>query len=221
MTSYPYISSRPIPNQRSGRCTKTNQLQVRRGGARSSLQNIACISHVSSRNLAKNLGHKTTLVSLHKQERSLWPKMKGILIFDDRSDLAFFSLDREMRRYVVDRIRTLDMEAGSTVSVLATCILYIVAISLQAEELPKRDVRDCLSAFCLPLFTSFVSPHIRTHTRTCTPTPTFNLHTPPTLAHPIIRFVHPTPTLVHPNTCIPHPYFTLTPLPHLHTTHFL
>ncbi len=42
--------------------------------------------------------------------------MKGILIFDDRSDLAFFSLDREMRRYVIDRIRTLDMEAGS-----ATC----------------------------------------------------------------------------------------------------
>ncbi len=44
--------------------------------------------------------------------------MKGILIFDDKSDLAFFCLDKEMRRYVIDRIRTLDIEAGSNVSSL-------------------------------------------------------------------------------------------------------
>ncbi|XP_064383675.1 BLOC-3 complex member HPS1-like isoform X2 [Halichondria panicea] len=64
--------------------------------------------------------------------------MKGILIFDDKSDLAFFCLDKEMKRYVIDRIRTLDIEAGSN-----------------ADDIPTRDLRDCLSAFCLPFFTSF------------------------------------------------------------------
>lgn len=44
--------------------------------------------------------------------------MKGILIFDDKSDLAFFSLDKEMKKFVVERIKMLDMEAGVSASVV-------------------------------------------------------------------------------------------------------
>ncbi len=55
--------------------------------------------------------------------------MKGILIFDDKSDLAFFCLDKEMRRYVIDRIRTLDIEAGSNVSSPHSSVEYTDYIS--------------------------------------------------------------------------------------------
>lgn len=44
--------------------------------------------------------------------------MKGILIFDDKSDLAFFSLDKEMKKFVVERIKMLDMEAGVSASIV-------------------------------------------------------------------------------------------------------
>jgi hypothetical protein len=39
-------------------------------------------------------------------------EMKGIVVFDDRSDLAFYSLDKEMERYVKDRVRQLEDEAA-------------------------------------------------------------------------------------------------------------
>ena len=39
--------------------------------------------------------------------------MKGIVVFDDRSDLAFYSLDKEMEHYVKERVRQLEGEAGS------------------------------------------------------------------------------------------------------------
>ena len=42
--------------------------------------------------------------------------MKGVVIFDDRSDLAFFSVDKEMKKFILNRISTLDAEAGSNVS---------------------------------------------------------------------------------------------------------
>ena len=54
--------------------------------------------------------------------------MKGVVIFDDRSDLAFFSVDKEMKKFILNRISTLDAEAGSNVSQQYTpcseCILY-------------------------------------------------------------------------------------------------
>ena len=39
--------------------------------------------------------------------------MKGLLIFDDKSDLAFFSLDREMEKHVFNRMKQL---SGTSVS---------------------------------------------------------------------------------------------------------
>ena len=39
--------------------------------------------------------------------------MKGIVVFDDRSDLAFYSLDKEMERYIKERVRQLEGEAAS------------------------------------------------------------------------------------------------------------
>ena len=42
--------------------------------------------------------------------------MKGIIVFDDRSDLAFYSLDKEMELYIKDRVRQLEGEAGAEVS---------------------------------------------------------------------------------------------------------
>ena len=41
--------------------------------------------------------------------------MKGLIIFDDRSDLAFFSLDREMEKHVFNRMKQL---SGTSVSLL-------------------------------------------------------------------------------------------------------
>lgn len=41
-------------------------------------------------------------------------KMKGIVVFDDRSDLAFYSLDKEMERYVKERVKQLEGEAVAT-----------------------------------------------------------------------------------------------------------
>lgn len=40
--------------------------------------------------------------------------MKGIVVFDDRSDLAFYSLDKEMERYVKERVKQLEGEAVAT-----------------------------------------------------------------------------------------------------------
>ena len=37
--------------------------------------------------------------------------MKGVVVFDDRSDLAFYSLDKGMEAYIKDRVRTLEGEA--------------------------------------------------------------------------------------------------------------
>ena len=41
--------------------------------------------------------------------------MKGLLIFDDKSDLAFFSLDREMEKHIFNRMKQL---SGTSVSLL-------------------------------------------------------------------------------------------------------
>ena len=43
-------------------------------------------------------------------------EMKGIVVFDDRSDLAFYSLDKDMEHYVKERVRQLEGEAGAEVS---------------------------------------------------------------------------------------------------------
>ena len=48
--------------------------------------------------------------------------MKGIVVFDDRSDLAFYSLDKEMERYIKDRVKQLEGEAAPA-SVSATVTL--------------------------------------------------------------------------------------------------
>ena len=41
--------------------------------------------------------------------------MKGLIVFDDKSDLAFFSLDREMEKHVFNRMKQL---SGTSVSLL-------------------------------------------------------------------------------------------------------
>ena len=42
--------------------------------------------------------------------------MKGVLIFDERANLAFYSVDKEMEEYVYDRMQELEEEAGAKVS---------------------------------------------------------------------------------------------------------
>jgi len=39
--------------------------------------------------------------------------MKGLVVFDDRSDLAFYSVDREMGSYLFNRMKQL---SGASVS---------------------------------------------------------------------------------------------------------
>lgn len=66
--------------------------------------------------------------------------MKGVVIFDERADMAFFSLDKEMEQFILGRMQELEAEhMGAAAS----------------EDVPHRELRDCLSAFFLPFFTSF------------------------------------------------------------------
>lgn len=43
--------------------------------------------------------------------------MKGVVIFDERADMAFFSLDTEMEKFILGRMLELEVEqSGITVS---------------------------------------------------------------------------------------------------------
>ena len=42
--------------------------------------------------------------------------MKGVVIFDERANLAFYSVDKEMEEYILGRMQELEEEAGARVS---------------------------------------------------------------------------------------------------------
>lgn len=43
--------------------------------------------------------------------------MKGVVIFDERADMAFYSLDKEMEKFILVRMQELEVEqTGSLVS---------------------------------------------------------------------------------------------------------
>jgi len=42
--------------------------------------------------------------------------MKGVVIFDERANLAFYSVDKELEEYVYGRMQELEEEAGAKVS---------------------------------------------------------------------------------------------------------
>lgn len=42
--------------------------------------------------------------------------MKGVLIFDEKADLAFYYLDEGMEKFFLDRVMELEGEAGAPVS---------------------------------------------------------------------------------------------------------
>lgn len=43
--------------------------------------------------------------------------MKGVVIFDERADLAFHCLDKEMERFILERMQELELEhSGPSVS---------------------------------------------------------------------------------------------------------
>ena len=47
------------------------------------------------------------------------------MVFDDKSSIAFFSLDKELENYISDRIKQLESEAGAKVGLLYhTCVLF-------------------------------------------------------------------------------------------------
>ena len=71
--------------------------------------------------------------------------MKGVVIFDDRSNLAYYSLDKEMKAYMSGRMQ--DLEAAARAK-----------LSQHVNENPQKDMRDILGDFFLPLYTTFVSP---------------------------------------------------------------
>lgn len=41
--------------------------------------------------------------------------MKGVVIFDERANLAFYTVDKELEEYVFGRMQELEEEAGATV----------------------------------------------------------------------------------------------------------
>ena len=42
--------------------------------------------------------------------------MKGLVIFDERANLSFYSLDKEMEAYISNRMQELEKTAGASVS---------------------------------------------------------------------------------------------------------
>ncbi len=42
--------------------------------------------------------------------------MKGVVIFDERANLAFYTVDKEMEEYVYGRMQELEEEGGAKVS---------------------------------------------------------------------------------------------------------
>lgn len=42
--------------------------------------------------------------------------MKGVVIFDERANLAFYTLDKEMEAYISRRMQDLEEAAGANVS---------------------------------------------------------------------------------------------------------
>lgn len=66
--------------------------------------------------------------------------MKGLVVFDDKSSIAFFSLDKELENYISDRIKQLESEAGA---------------KTEDTQSAYRDIRDAVTAFFLPFYTSF------------------------------------------------------------------
>lgn len=74
--------------------------------------------------------------------------MKGIVVFDDRSDLAFYSIDKEMEQYVQDRVRQLEGEAGAEVSLnkpkLGRFIYYVDFSRRARTDLITMDTSYCL-----------------------------------------------------------------------------
>lgn len=40
--------------------------------------------------------------------------MKGVVIFDERADLAFYCLDKEMERFILGRMQELEAEHGGS-----------------------------------------------------------------------------------------------------------
>ena len=59
--------------------------------------------------------------------------MKGIVVFDDRSDLAFYSLDKELEQYIRDRVKTLEGEAGAEVSCTCMAVAWRVSTLIEGE----------------------------------------------------------------------------------------
>jgi hypothetical protein len=49
--------------------------------------------------------------------------MKGVVIFDERADMAFFSVDKELEEFILGRMQELEMElTGGTVSPFLSCM---------------------------------------------------------------------------------------------------
>ena len=42
------------------------------------------------------------------------------MVFDNKSDLAFYTVDKAMEKYVTDRINQLETESGAPVSLMHT-----------------------------------------------------------------------------------------------------
>lgn len=62
--------------------------------------------------------------------------MKGVVVFDDKSDMVFFTLDKEMEKFVVDRITELEQAAGATVSLL----LFTIILDQVCSDQPSHKL---------------------------------------------------------------------------------
>lgn len=67
--------------------------------------------------------------------------MKGVVIFDERADLAFYSLDKEMEDYILGRMQELEAAAGARVSSNTTIIVTILIVTLVKKLLDSPEMK--------------------------------------------------------------------------------
>ena len=59
--------------------------------------------------------------------------MKGVAIFDERADLAFYSLDKEMERFILVRMQELEMEQTGVAVSSVWCVCVCVSCPEPAD----------------------------------------------------------------------------------------
>lgn len=85
------------------------------------------------------------------------PKMKGLIAFNEATDISFYSVDSEFRDHLHRRLMILGIRKNHQVRLYGLYkITYYSEFQEETQE-ETSDLREAISLFFAPLLTSFVS----------------------------------------------------------------